>query len=133
MSYAFTGQYTKAISTLVQATKIEESYSEAHYGLGKVYVETGFYEKSIMSFKTAHNLNASNLEAARYMAHPLMYSYNFKCAWEQYEYRWIVTEGGVNKEKKWPLPKTKVWSGEKCNKLMPVSYTHLTLPTILLV
>ena len=118
MAYAFTGQYMKAISVLEQAIKIEEYYSEAHYGLGKVYVETGFYEKSIKSFKTAHKLKPSNIEAVKYMAHPLMYSYKFKHAWEQYEYRWLVMEGEVSREKKWPLPKTKIWSREKCDRLL---------------
>ena len=97
----------KAISVFEQAIKIEKNYSEAHYGLGKVYVETGLYEKSIKSFKTAHNLKPSNIEAAKYMAHPLMYSHKFKHAWEQYEYRWLVIEGEVSREKSGPYQELK--------------------------
>ena len=118
MAYAFTGQYRKAIPILEEAVKIKKSYSEAHYGLGKVYVETGSYAKSIESFKTACDLKPSNIEAVKYMVHPLMYSYKFTDAWQQYEYRWLVTEGEANREKKWPLPKTKIWAREKCKRLL---------------
>jgi len=96
-----------------KAIKLNPKYSEAYNNLGIVLRELNKLDESESSLKKAIKLKPNYADAYNNLSFTLLQKYNFKEAFESYEWRW-ETEG--ENEKKLVSAKP-IWKGEKNSKI----------------
>jgi len=103
------GNFKDGILNIEQAIAINKQYKEAYNNLGLLYHASADIEKAIACYEKAIALDNDYADAHYNLALSLLLNGNYKQGWQEYEWRWQLSNA---QEVKKEFSFAKAWQGE---------------------
>lgn len=106
--------YPKSIEFLEKAISIDNQFPNALVNLGVSYLEQRDFVKAKHALTSAIQIDVNNADAHLNLAHVELHLFNFRNAWEHYEWRW---KSKLHKSEAINFS-CNFWSGQACDELI---------------
>ncbi len=106
--------YPKSIELSKKAISIDSNFSNALVNIGVSYLEQKDFFNAKEALNTAIQIDINNADAHLNLAHVELHLFNYRSAWEHYEWRW---RSKLHKSEILNFS-SNFWNGQACNELI---------------